>query len=172
MLKRISLVLAAVTAVVGVSPASASAFPIDAVHELTARGSVYLVNDEPLWQDDDTGTHAIEYKTLTQPSDQAMDWSDCQGGEVQAWTQVGAEYLGGGKLRVRVGLLMREGRRCRRDFFDSGELREQYFTLAPNEGREVKLTARNDDVASHDRADLTIVVYNRCTLLFMDRCRG
>jgi hypothetical protein len=169
MLSPISLVLAAV---VSLTPAAVPASPFDPVHQLTARGEVHLVNDEPLWQDDDTGTHTIEYKALDQPSDKTMDWYDCQGGEVQAWTQVGAETLSNGRLRVRVGLLMEEGRQCRHDFFDSGELKEKYVTLAPNESREIKLTARNDDVASHDRADLTIYVYNNCTFLFMDRCRG
>jgi hypothetical protein len=168
MLSPISLVLAAVVSLTPAAPLS----PFDPVHQLTARGEVYLVNDEPFWQDDDTGTHTIEYKTLDQPSGKTMDWYDCQGGEVQAWTQVGAESLGYGRLRVRVGLLMQEGRRCRHDFFDSGELKEKYVTLAPNEGREIKLTASNDDVASHDRADLTIYVYNRCTILYMDWCRG
>jgi hypothetical protein len=31
-----------------------------------------MVNDEPFWQDDDTGTHTIEYKTLDQSSDKTI----------------------------------------------------------------------------------------------------
>lgn len=172
--RRVSSTLAAVAVMsAGAPPAPALADPFDPVHQLSATGSVYLVNDEPFWQADDKGTHDLDRKIIEQPWTEAVEWYPCQGGEVRAWVRVTAEHLGNGTLKVKVGMLLEEGRKCRRDLFDSGDLAEAVVTLKPNTSRNITMTARNSsDVASHDRADLTLRLYNRCTILLMNRCTG
>lgn len=186
-LTRTGLVLAAVVALVGGASAQASAalgpivIPPPAFH-LSASGSVYIVNDEPFWYDHDTGTHDLAWKSLDMPSSsckgsckpsaKTMDWKPCQGGEVTAWAQVSGESLDGGRIKVRVGLLLMEGSRCGNDVGDSGNLDDVYFVLGPNQSKDVKLSADHKGSTQHDRADLTITVRNTCTFYALDLCGG
>ena len=174
---RTGLVLAAVVALVGgaAAPAFADLNPVvipPPTFQLSASGSVYIVNDEPLWQDHDTGTHDVAWKSLKMPSSDTLDWKPCQGGEVTAWVQVSGESLGRGRVKVRVGLLLLEGSRCARDIGDSGNLDDDDFVLGPNQSKVVKLSADHDGPAQHDRADLTITVRNTCTYFLFDACAG
>ncbi|MEU7904448.1 hypothetical protein [Actinoplanes sp. NPDC049118] len=106
---------------------------------------------------DDIGDHTTERK-LRLPDDNFFLWRPCQGGEVVAYTELVANPLYDGWIRVRWAVQLREGTSCHS--LDVERHLVQIFDVKP--GAEVKRSLRVETAErrSDDYALVEITVRN------------
>jgi hypothetical protein len=137
-------------------PASAA---VTVVHSLSVRGSAYIVDDE-LWPaKDQTGTHALELKSLHLPTDDRLEWDPCEDTEVTALTRVKAYPYADrpGRIAVGVEVILYEGTSC-----NSHRAKDQEFLnfdMAPGETVEKQVHVKNQ-FAGDDEATVTLKLTN------------
>ena len=124
--------MSAILAIGGGTPASAA----PAVRDIDFRVWAYICDDEVIDSRDNCGEHRMARRWLTVPTENALRWRGCQGGEVTVDVEVTTRVRPFRKAEVHAGVMFLAGGSCRS--LDVEDWQKVTFDLA--EGAEAVKT--------------------------------